>query len=71
MRRLLVPALLLPLLAAFAPVARAAGCEPEGDVCYPHDCLPWDPVGNVPGAVQAVQGADPVRAVSLLLPAPC
>jgi hypothetical protein len=67
MRRLLVPALVLPLLAAVAPAAHA-GCDPDG-TCHPVDCLPWQP--SPANSVRDVQNGEYVRAVTSLLPPSC
>lgn len=68
MRRVLVPFLLVPL-AMLTPSASAGPCDPEPGTCHPVDCLPWDPVGTAPGAVEQALRGDPAALLTLLPPA--
>lgn len=69
MRRLLVPALLLPLAVALAPAA-ADPCDPEDGGCHPADCMAWEPDRTAPEALERLRDGD-LTGVELLLPPPC
>lgn len=71
MRRLLLPALLLPLAVTFAPAGAEPCGDPETDECHPYDCIAWEPVAQLPDSIDRAVHGDIAGGVQALLPPPC
>ena len=70
MRRLLATALLASVALPGLPAAYADPCDEYGE-CHPWDCMAWEPVQQLPYAVEEAAAGNVAYAVELLLPPPC